>query len=445
MLKLAAAASATALTSAAQCNPSDWQVGISFKNREYTEQNASSPADCCSACQKTTAIKCTYWTYTDGSCWLKDNPDNPIPCKTCTSGGINPMPPTPAPTPKPPTPQAPTPSTIPPTPWDGKPAKVYIMMGQSNMLGEGRVFGATTNGTLEYAVKVEKKYPYLWDAKTNDWAVLDNTRNVFIMTSGNQTFEQAKLQHNETMRVGSSTPGGSYSSLGPEFGIASSLMQQDNVMLLKSCIGDRALGWDLLPPGTASWDFTDPTGKTYTYAGYHQSPMKWLKGTTPPPPPKWMAGEQYDGDTSNAQHILSNIIDFYPGVEKYEVAGFFWWQGDKDSRDLGLATRYEYNLVNLIKVLRKQFNAPNAPFVTASLGQTVKGSTSPDGLILDAMLNVDGTSGKYPEFKGNVAAVYTHPLSEGGSSGGHYGKDARTYMNVGEAMGAAMAKMTEAQ
>ena len=36
------------------------------------------------------------------------------------------------------------------------------------------------------------------------------------------------------------------------------------------------------------------------------------------------------------------------------------------------------------------------------------------------MLNVDGESGKYPEFKGNVAAVYTHPLSKGGSSGGHY-------------------------
>jgi hypothetical protein len=26
------------------------------------------------------------------------------------------------------------------------------------------------------------------------------------------------------------------------------------------------------------------------------------------------------------------------------------------------------------------------------------------------MLAVDGTSGKYPNFKGNVAAVYTHPL-----------------------------------
>ena len=46
---------------------------------------------------------------------------------------------------------------------------------------------------------------------------------------------------------------------------------------------------------------------------------------------------------------------------------------------------------------------------------------------------------QYPDFKGNVATVYTHPLENSpGSSGGHYGGDALTYMNVGEMMGKAM-------
>ena len=40
-----------------------------------------------------------------------------------------------------------------------------------------------------------------------------------------------------------------------------------------------------------------------------------------------------------------------------------------------------------------------------------------------------------------AATVYTHPLSKGGSSGGHYGGNAETYMNVGEAMGRAMAEL----
>ena len=213
-------------------------------------------------------------------------------------------------------------------------------------------------------------------------------------------------------------------------------------MTLKACIGNRALGWDLLPPGSESWDYTDPKNSSliWTYAGYHQSPNRWEKGTTPVPV-NWEAGEQYDGDTERTSVILGNLSTYYPNATNYEVAGFFWWQGDRDSYDMALSGRYEQNLVKLIKTLRSQFNAPNAKFVTASLGQTVKGDTNGGGLILDAMLAVDGTSGKYPEFKGNVAAVYTHPLSMGGSSSSHYGGNAETYMNVGQAMGAAMVNL----
>jgi len=46
----------------------------------------------------------------------------------------------------------------------------------------------------------------------------------------------------------------------------------------------------------------------------------------------------------------------------------------------------------------------------------------------NAMFAVDGKSGKYPEFKDNVASVYSHPLSKGG----HYSGNAETFMNVGE-------------
>jgi len=303
------------------------------------------------------------------------------------------------------------------------------------MLGEGEING-DTNGTLEFAVKTEHKYPYLWDDAYHTWARRTDVRNVFIMGNGNATFEKGKIQHNEWFGVNATIK----KSIGPEIGIGNKMgnFTRSHVMLLKSCIGNRALGWDLLPPGSPGFNYTDSKGKKWTYAGYHQSPEKWPTGEKPPPV-GWMAGEQYDGDTANAAHIVANLQTYYPGVSKYEIAGFFWWQGDKDSRDMGLSGRYEYNLVNLIKQLRKQFNAPKAPFVTASLGQTKKGDTGGGGLILDAMLAVDGTSGKYPDFKGNVAAVYTHPLLAGpGSSGSHYGGNAKTYMNIGLAMGDAM-------
>jgi hypothetical protein len=117
---------------------------------------------------------------------------------------------------------------------------------------------------------------------------------------------------------------------------------------------------------------------------------------------------------------MANLTGYFPSTPPmpcYEVAGFFWWQGDKDSRDMGLSTQYEENLVAFIKQLRVQYSAPNAKFVTASLGQTSKGATSGDGLILDAMLNVANAT-KFPEFAGNVAAVYTHPLEHTPSSSG---------------------------
>ena len=108
---------------------------------------------------------------------------------------------------------------------------------------------------------------------------------------------------------------------------------------------------------------------------------------------------------------------------------------------MGLASHYEENLVTMIKQLRLQYNAPKAKFVAASLGQTSRGATDGGGLILDAIDAVANAT-KYPDFAGNVAAVYTHPLEHTpGSSGAHYGKDAYTYMNVGEAMGTAMVKL----
>lgn len=312
-------------------------------------------------------------------------------------------------------------------------------MGQSNMLGEGKIGSLATptaiKNSLANAVAVEGKYPYLYDKTTKNWTTSTTVRNVFVMGSGGVGTSQTNT--NAWMNGGSGHKG----SIGPELGIGGMLeaaFPTKPIMMLKSCIGDRALGWDLLPPGSKGYEFDN-----FTYAGYHQSPMKWPKGTTPVPM-GWAAGLQYDGDIWRANQVLANLSTYYPApaAECYEVAGFFWWQGDKDSRDMGLSTHYEENLVALIKQLRVQYNVPKAKFVSASLGQTSMNDTkSGGGLILQAMENV-ANGEKYPEFKGSVATVYTHPLLHTpGSSGGHYGDDAETYMNVGEMMGKAMAML----
>lgn len=309
-----------------------------------------------------------------------------------------------------------------------KPVQVYILLGQSNMLGAGKIGPADKDGSLEHAVKEKGLYPYLIDDDGN-WTERMDVRNVRVMGSG---LGGARQFNNEWMTIKGR-------SIGPEFGIGHYVGHATDapVLILKSCIGNRALGWDLLPPGSEGFEFTDSKGVTWIHPGYKGTPERWQKGTEPKKI-GWYAGMQYDGDIARAKNVLKELDKYYPGATEYEVAGFFWWQGDRDSRSEALSSRYEQNLVHLIKTLRKDFDAPNANFVCASLGQTEKGATDGGGKILDAMLAVDGSSGKYPEFKGNVASVYTHPLSKGGSSGGHYSGNAETYMNVGEAMGRAM-------
>jgi len=315
-----------------------------------------------------------------------------------------------------------------------KPVQVYILMGQSNMLEMGKVKG--DDGSLEHAVKEKTLYPYLVD-DAGAWTERKDVRYVRVMGSGGPG--KTRLFNNEWMTV-------SGGKIGVEIGIGHHVGHAVDapVMILKSAIGNRALGWDLLPPGSEGFEFTDDKGVTWIHPGYKGSPERWEKGTEPKPI-GWYAGLQYDGDVARAKEVLNELDTYYPGAKEYEVAGFFWWQGDRDSRSAALSSRYEKNLVHLIKQLRKDFNAPNAKFVCASLGQTQKGATDGGGKILEAMLAVDGQSGNYPEFKDNVAAVYTHPLSKGGSSGGHYGGNAETYMNVGEAMGQAMVKLLKSE
>ncbi|MFT4547516.1 MAG: hypothetical protein ACI9MB_001463 [Verrucomicrobiales bacterium] len=303
-----------------------------------------------------------------------------------------------------------------------KPVQVYILMGQSNMLGAGRVSGGN-EGALENACKNKKLYPYLID-DAGDWTARKDVRNVRV------NGRTMKVYNNDWLTL----KGG---NIGPEIGIGHYLGHAVTapVLVLKSCTGNRSLGWDLLPPGSKQYEF-----EGRIYPGYGESPESWAKGTEPKRI-GWHAGLQYDVDIANAKSVLADLGTYYPGATKYEVAGFFWWQGDKDFRNKAHASKYEENLIALLASLRKEFDAPEAKMVIATLGQTKKDAKGTHGQIINAMFDVAGESGKYPENKNKVATVYSHPLSKGGSSSGHYSGHAETYHNVGEAMGKAMVEL----
>ena len=104
-----------------------------------------------------------------------------------------------------------------------KPVQVFILLGQSNMVGLGKVAGPA--GSLEHAVRERKQYSFLVDA-SGAWKARDDVRYVRVMSGRGNGMQRL---NNEWIKV-------SGKSLGPEHGIAHPLGEAlaDPVMLLKS-------------------------------------------------------------------------------------------------------------------------------------------------------------------------------------------------------------------
>ena len=336
-------------------------------------------------------------------------------------------------------------------PFDhSKKVKVFILMGQSNMVGMGDIAPETNQGTLLYLTRKGGKYPWLLDPD-GQWTV---RKDVY--------YYDARVKKGSPLSALSNNG----KSIGPElgFGFVMGQLLDEPVLLLKSCIGNRSLGWDLLPPGSERYqaEVTERGGQKVVrvFAGYRDRPESWIVAegrglaTEPPPwldkktgkPIEWYAGKQYDDDMANAKAALASLAKIYPGYQGqgYEIAGFVWWQGNKDSFNAVHAARYKQNLARLIPQLRKDYNAPNAKFVLA----TGCGVTGREGLglqIAEAQLAV-GDAKKHPEFAGNVKAADSRDLWRDANvsprnQGYHYNRNAETFMEVGLRLGWAMAEL----
>ena len=311
----------------------------------------------------------------------------------------------------------------------GKPVKVFILMGQSNMVGMGDIDPENAQGSLKHLTKMDKKYPWLVDG--DKWT---ERKDVY--------YYDARVKKGAPL----SPTANNGKAIGPElgFGYVMGHVLDEPVLVLKSCIGNRSLGWDLLPPGSKQYTFE---GKTY--AGYKETPDSWVEGQ-PKKAVNWYAGKQYDDDMTNAKEALKNLAKIYPGYKDngYEIAGFVWWQGHKDTGNAAHASKYEENLARLIESLRKDYDAPKAKFVLA----TGCGNPGTEGLgkkIAEAQLAV-GDAKKHPKFKGNVKAVDNRDLWRAAdlspkNQGYHYNRNAQTYLETGLRLGWAMADLLKGE
>ena len=314
-----------------------------------------------------------------------------------------------------------------------KPIRVFILMGQSNMVGFGRIEPHTTKGTLAYLCNDKAMYPHLL-GEAGTWAVRNDVWCVKTTVGQKQGWLQPGFGAREHF-------------IGPElqFGHVMGHSHDEPVLIIKASQGNRSLGWDILPPGTKRFTFGDRV-----YAGYKDTPSSWIEGQ-PKQAVNWYAGKQYDDFVRDIHEVLDNLPEFFPSYENqgYEIAGFAWWQGHKD-QNAAHASRYELNLVHLIKSLRKEFKAPKAPFVIATIAFGGKDLNGHGLTVANAQLAVGGDRGKYPEFAGNVKAVDARgfwrdkSVSPSGQ-GYHYNHNAETQMEVGNALGQAMAELLSKQ
>ena len=210
--------------------------------------------------------------------------------------------------------------------------------------GLGWVRRTDIPGTLETVVKKEGKFPHLVDDEGN-WTVRSDVTYKGVISATGQGPLTVGIQGN---------------TIGPElgFGHVMGYYYEEPVLLIKASIGNRSLGWDILPPGSERFTYD---GRVY--AGYGESPVSWPEGTKPEPI-NWYAGKQYDDFVKATHDVLDDFATLFPQYKDqgFEIAGFVWWQGHKDGNPAH-ASRYEQNLVRLIKTLRKEFAVPKAPFV----------------------------------------------------------------------------------
>ncbi len=343
-----------------------------------------------------------------------------------------------------------------------RPVKVYILSGQSNMQGFGEVFGSTS-GTLTTITRTEGKFPQLLDGP--DFRIRDDVKvRGVIGVGGNGP-------------LGPTGFGSSTNRFGPEFGFGYVMgdYHDEPVLIIKSPKGGKDLGYQFLPPGSPQY-----VDGSLTFAGYGDSPRSWATGATPTPDATY-AGEQWDecftdeadwapaGQSrpavTNVTDILDNFAAEYPdwAAQGFEIAGFAWWQGYNDKQGSGTpvsySERYGQNMAQFIKEIRKYFEArypgqvaTDAPFVLATLGEGGWGAKlEKHQNVIDGQLFVDGDTGNYPEFAGNVKTMETRGFWRDSSESPnnntqahHYNLNAETYLLAGDALGRGMVELKSA-
>ena len=291
-----------------------------------------------------------------------------------------------------------------PPPAAEKAIKVFVLAGQSNMVGHGFVKADPKRnggkGSLEHVAKdpaTAARFKHLLD-KDGKWVVRDDVWIHYLDRKGKLT-------------VGY---GAGEDRIGPElgFGHVIGAAFDEPVLLIKLAWGGKSLAEDFRPPSSG--------GKV---------------------------GPYYTEVVDRTKAVLKDLKKEFPalGDRKYELAGFGWHQGWNDRVNPAFVEEYEKNMVNFIRDVRQDLGVKDLPFVIAETGMTGPEEKHPRAL---ALMKAQAAAAERPEFKGTVAFVSTRAFwreeaASPSKQGYHWNSNGETYYLIGDAMGAAMKTLCE--
>ncbi|MGB0744687.1 MAG: sialate O-acetylesterase [Opitutales bacterium] len=272
------------------------------------------------------------------------------------------------------------------------PLKVFILAGQSNMQGHATI------PTLQH-LAMDPNYQYLLDKIENrdgSAKVYDKVQIAYLSGSG------GKDNYKPIERKGALTAGYGATSgkIGPEltFGIKMFEELHEPILLIKTAWGGKSLNTDFRSPSAGD----NPIEKRRDETGFFYRQMfEYVKKVLSDP-------SQYHPD--------------YDANEGFEIAGFVWFQGFNDKVDKSAypgndRSIYTDLLAHFIRDVRKDFNAPDMPFVIGVIGtlgkvEDMRKIYDWKGIDkwfsdIEAFRKSMAAPAEMPEFKANVAAVYT--------------------------------------
>ena len=302
-----------------------------------------------------------------------------------------------------------------------EPVKVFILSGQSNMQGHGRIT-MNKDGDLPYAAKQEA-FSYL--KKGDAWAERDDVW--YYHKNGKGEITKSKLKPGLGARP---------DSIGPELAIGHVLGEHfdEPVLLIKCAWGGQAIGMTFRPPSAGMPDYVDDK---FQGAKKKQPDLTMDEF-------KERFGSRYRQTLEEVKAVLSNLGEEFPELKgrEHEVVGFFWHQGWNDGCDRAFTQEYESNMTHFIKDMRKDLGNENLPFVIATSGM---GGPDATGVAGGLGKNIEPAQVNAAKKYDHCTAVETRHFQKHkpGRQKSHWHNSAESYVLVGDAAAKAMLEILE--